>query len=195
MSTALLGSIDDHQDIVAPADRFVSVSFRGDVWDLSHLNPFALRVDLDDSLTVDVVVLFSCHCFTHNATKDQRPSIPPDERYWDNRDARVLNAERFRLSKQWLPQLVRELPTRHIRVADQSRPSFVTMEAADSEGKAVQYAVFFEAKRDAKRAKRMLLRVQSAYPIEKLTNRQLRAGKVRFAVLLRSVYNGRPIRG
>ncbi|CAG0999833.1 hypothetical protein PLCT2_03005 [Planctomycetaceae bacterium] len=195
MSAASSALIDDHQDVVSSHDRFPSVRFQGVDWDLSHLNPFALRVDIGEGLLVDVVVLFSCHCFTHGAYRDPRVPIPGAERYWDGRDARVLNAERYHLSKQFLPQLIHELTDRHIMVEDASRPTFVTMEVTDSFGKVVHYAVFFEVRKDKRRQKRLLLRVQSAYPIEHLNKRQQKARKVRFVVLLRAAYTGKPIKG
>jgi len=55
-------------------------------------------------------------------------------------------------------------PTRHILVADPTRPNFVTFELppAAPGAEPVRYAVFFEVKKDSVRRRRMLLRVQSA---------------------------------
>ncbi len=46
------------------------------------------------------------------------------------------------------------------------------------------YAVFFEVLRDKRRKRRLLLYVQSAYRLERRTNRLAKGGKVRFATLL-----------
>ncbi|AOS81412.1 hypothetical protein Q5W_21880 [Hydrogenophaga sp. PBC] len=63
-----------------------------------------------------------------------------------------------------------------------------------SEGKAACYSVFFEVRKDAARKKRIILRVQSAYLLDELTQRQRNARKVNLNVLLKAVYDGRTIR-
>jgi hypothetical protein len=57
------------------------------------------------------------------------------------------------------------------------------------------YAVFFEVSKDHRRKKRMLLRVQSAYRLDTLSERLKKGGKVNFAQLLRATYAGRKIKG
>jgi hypothetical protein len=186
--------IDSHLDAVGERNRFSGVRYSGLEWDLTHLNAFALKVPIGTDLMVDVVVLFSCHCFTHAEERDPRARIPSDEFYRDAWERRVLDPERYRLSRLFLPRMIRELSTRKIRVVA-ARKNFFTMEATDSEGKAVHYAVFFTVEKDKHRKKRLLLRVQSAYPVEQLDRRHTGAGKVNFAVLLRATYEGRTIRG
>jgi hypothetical protein len=189
-------SIKDHEDAVHAHNRFGAVNFRGSGWDLSHLCPFAMCCELDGGLMVDVVVLFSCHCFTQSVFRDGRERIPSDELYRDGRELRVLDPERYRLSLIFLPRMIHELHgpfARRIRVSAEQE-NFFTLEAADSEGTAVHYAVFFAVEKDRNRKKRLLLRVQSAYPLVELTNRQRQAGKVNFNVLLQATYAGRRIR-
>jgi hypothetical protein len=108
-----------------------------EAWDLRHLDAFALRVDPGIGFEVDVVVLFTCHCFTHSFKRDVRSPL--------------------------------EIPG--------------------------VYAVFFEVMRDKQRKRRLLLYIQSAYRLESLTHRLAKAGKVRFATLLRAAYQGRRIHG
>jgi hypothetical protein len=186
--------IQDHYDAVELRSRFGSVEYRGRSWDLSHLSPFAFSTDLGadgEPLRVDVVVFFSCHCFTHG--DDESGTLVADY-YRDGFEVRVLCEERYALSKRFLPRLVKELNTRHIRVAS-SQPNFLTVEVLQPGGPSGLYAVFFTVQKDKRRAKRMLLRVQSAYRIEGLTQRQRNAGKVRLATLLRAAYAGRKIKG
>lgn len=158
------------------------------------MRSFAFLAELGEDLIVKVVVLFSCHCFTHARNKDRRCVIPDSEVFPHAHGVRILNAERYRLSRIYLPQLIRDLPKRLIRVATPEQ-NFVTMEAASSEGMAVHYAVFFDVQKDRHRKKCLLLRVQSAYPIQQLSARQRSAGKVNFKVLLKAAYAGRHIKG
>lgn len=183
--------VDDHHDATGPEHRFTGVAFRGAPWDLSHLDPFVVPVDLGCS-TVTVVVLFSCHCFTHARANDPRDLIPLEEQYRSGIERRVLNPERYRLSREFLPRLIRELPTQLIRATD--RGNFLISEETDSEGRLVRYAVFFGAKKDERRKRRVMLRVESAYPVEALTRRQRESKKVRFHVLVRTIHDGKQIR-
>ncbi|MHB1123315.1 MAG: hypothetical protein ACYC0T_11420 [Ramlibacter sp.] len=140
---------------------------------------------------VDLVVLFSCHCFT----RELAGTHAIDEIYDDGREQRILDPQRYDLSVRFLPRLIRELWQRRIQVAAQNIPNYVTVEATTSEGVPVHYAVFFEVEKDSRRRKRLMLRVQSAYPIEALTKRLRTAGKVTFVKLLSAAYEGKPIRG
>jgi hypothetical protein len=185
--------ISKHED-VAGKHRFKPVVYRGATWDLSHLDPTAFRAELKPSLTVDVVVLFECHCFTHAAKDDKRPSVPKEEIFMEGHVRRVLNPERLRLSRELLPGLEGLLRNQHIRVLGGPLSNYAIFTATDSEGRTVNYGVFFRVIRDAHRAKRLLLRVQSAYPMDKLDAKLQKAGKVNLDVLLRATYEGRKIR-
>ena len=188
--------INMHHDVIAPHHKFGSVQYKGTPWDLSHLEAFALRLDPDLGFKIDVIILFSCHCFSHSLDKDtrQNSTIPDDEIFENGRERRVLNEERYQLSRQYLPKLIHELPQRKIQVASNA-PNFMTFEFIDSNQTEKLYAIFFEVEKDRTRKRRVLLRVQSAYILETLTHRKQKAGKVRFNVLLKATYEGRGIRG
>lgn len=188
--------IGEHHDAVEAHHVFRAQSFNGTDWDLSHLRAFAFRTDPGLNFEIDVVVLFSCHCFTHKTERDPRGlgAIPANELFDDGRERRVLNEERYLLSRKYLPRLIKELPSRTIQIATSGARNFMTFEFIDAQHKTRRYAVFFEVERDHRRKRRMLLRVQSAYAIDDLTHRQKKAGKVRFNVLLRAAYEGRVIR-
>jgi hypothetical protein len=175
--------------------RFPRVVYNEEAWDLSHLAPFAFRTNPGLGFDIDVVVLFSCHCFSHSLRRDGRAEqlIPLEEIYNDGRERRVLSESRYRLSRRFLPALVRELPNRRIQVATDARQNFMTMEVPEEH--TGYYVVFFMVERDKHRRKRMLLRVQSAYLLESLTDRQRKAGKVNFSTLLKAAYENRKIRG
>jgi len=185
-------ALSEHTDVIESRHRFPEVTFRGERWDLRHLDAFALRIDPDLGFEVDVVVLFTCHCFTHSIKKDDRAplDIPPEEIYQDAIEQRVLFKERYDLSRRFLPTLTKELPRRTIRYAGDGRLNYFTAEATSLEVPGI-YAVFFEVERDKRRKRRLLLYVQSAYRLDRLSNRLAKAGKVRFATLLRKTYQGR----
>lgn len=187
--------MDLHHDAVKGHHRFEALQFRGEAWDLTHLEPFVIRIDPDLGFEVDVVVLFSCHCFTRKLSDSDFGS--DGEIFDDGRERRVLDEVRYELSRQHLRELVRTMPQRRILVA--AAPSghasnFMTFDIVQ-DGAEQRYAVFFEVERDrAKGRRRVLLRVQSAYLVEKLTSRQKTAKKVSFKVLLKAAFEGRTIR-
>ncbi len=189
--------MEDHAEVVGAQHRFQGVSYRGVPWSLEHLDAFALRLDPGLGFAIDVVVLFSCHCFSISLKRDGRhPSaIPRDHLYIGERETRVLCPERYDLSRKYFPRLITELPTRQIRVAAEQRQNFFTTELIDEAGGKAHYAVFFEPEKDGRRSKRVLLRIQSAYRVDTLSHRQTKAGKVSFYNLLKAVYNNRRIKG
>jgi RNase P/RNase MRP subunit p29 len=173
--------------------RFQSVIYRENSWDLSHLDPFAFRLDIGDERHVAVIVLFSCHCFTHKPEHDDREIIPPEELYKTAQETRVLNEERYWLSKTVLTDIVRQLHARHITVADEGR-NFVTLEQRTKDGGIVHYGIFFEVSKDKQRGGRIILRVQSAYLLNSLSKRLKNAKKVKLKTLVKAVYEGRKIK-
>lgn len=186
--------IDEYADEIDAHARFRPLQFNGAIWDFGHLKPFAFRAQINENLVVDVVVLFSCHCFTHGRDKDLRRNIPATELYADGKKTRVLNPQRYELSKTFLPRLVEELSSRHIRVIGGNRPNYLSIESIDKDGSKISYALFFEVLKDQKRKKRILLRVQSAYVLKSITEAQKKARKVNLNVLLKAVYEGRKIK-
>ncbi|WP_211610563.1 hypothetical protein [Paraburkholderia haematera] len=167
------------------------------IWDLSHLDSFAFKCDLGLSCTVTVLVMFSCHCFSRSFARDgrARSEIPNAEIYDDGREQRVLDPRRYELSKHLLRDLVMTLGERPIVVAGEQQPNFMTLQKTNADGTTSLYAVFFEVEKDRARRQRLILRVQSAYLLDKaLTKRQRQAKKVAFKTLLRATYEGRKIR-
>lgn len=199
MTLGLEPSMKEHLEVVEPHHRFSGVFFKGQPWNLSHLDAFALLVDPGLGFNVDVVVLFSCHCFSHSFKRDGREQwlIPLDEIYDNGRERRVLSPKRYEFSKELLPRILKELSSRNIQVAASDRQNFVTFEEIDEQSVVLyRYAVYFEPTRDRRRKKRIVLQVQSAYVLDgELTKRQQKAGKVNFHTLLRKVYKGEKING
>jgi hypothetical protein len=155
--------VEPHRDAVASHHRFPPIVFRGAVWDLSQLDPFAFRADVGREGTpvlADVIVFFACHCFTKGEAGVRAAA---SEYYRDGRETRVLCGERYELSRRFLPHIVKELFSRKIRVASY-RLNYITVEVIDGSAPGL-YAVFFEVEKDRNRKKRLLLRVQSAYRV------------------------------
>lgn len=117
--------------------------------------------------------------------------IPSEEIFDSGIERRVLDKERYELSRRFMPQLVKELDQRQIRFAGVAATNFFIAEDLGSDSGL--YAVFFEVKRDRRRKKRMLLYVQSAYRLDRLKKRLANARKIRFRKLLRSTYLGKPV--
>jgi hypothetical protein len=185
------GEISDHQEAVSKQNRFEPRLVGGEEWTFDHLEAFVIKMPIvlppQISATLDVVVLFSNHCFTRALRSME--TLADDLRFDDERETRVLDEERYTLSKQHLLNIVKNLPSRKILIADASRPNYVTVEIPSAQGQEVlQYAVFFEVEKDKKRNKRVLLRIQSAYLLEHNTRRLQNARKINFSVLLKNAY-------
>lgn len=184
--------MDEHQEEVESHHRFLPRVVAGQLWQFDHLEAIAFKswVELlpGQPLELDVVVLFSNHCFTRSLLEGE---LVDDGLIWtDARERRVLCAQRYALSRLFLPRLILELPHHHIQVADERRPNFMVFEVPENMGlgDGARYAVFFEVDRDRLRKKRVLLRVQSAYVLPRLSKRQLQADKIRFQTLLKRAY-------
>ncbi|MGC3962667.1 MAG: hypothetical protein QM803_04890 [Rhodocyclaceae bacterium] len=178
-------------------ERFVPVTFKGDAWDFSHLKTFAFKVELEGIGVTDVVVLFSCHCFTHSFKWDDRPraAIPADEIYDDGAEQRVLDPVRYAWSQNLLRTMVHELPQRKIIVANDEQRNFMTWQRQSAAGVEETYAVFFDVEKDKHRGRRLLLRIQSAYVLDNgLSRRQREAKKVGWHTLLKAAHEGRKIK-
>ena len=180
----------EHHDAVEARHRFPAINFRGEDWDLTHLDAFAIRIDPDLGFEIDVVVLFTCHCFSHTFERDGRAplEIPDDEVFDNGYERRVLSKERYELSRRFLPHLVKDLEKRLVRFAEGT--NYFTAEDLSEDPIPGTYAIFFEVEKDKKRKKRLLLRIQSAYRMDALKKRLAKAGKIRFATLLRKAYQG-----
>jgi hypothetical protein len=185
-------SLLQHNDVINARYKYSSVEYIGEIWNLEHLKPFAFKFELNVEVKVDVIVFFSCHCFTRKATDEEQKSL--ESKYWysDTYEDRVLDPERYAFSRLLLPRLVQELKSRHIKSTGHG--NFMTIEVIDTSSHKLPYVIFFEVLKDKKRKKRLLLIVQSAYVKNDQTNRMRSGAKVNFAVLLKATYEGRKIR-
>jgi len=183
--------MDGHDDVVEDDHKHPSKEFDGVTWTFNHLQAFAMRlqVPLDGigPVDVDVVVLFTNHCYSREVADGENVN----ERHivMDGKTRRLMDSWRYELSLKYLPQLVHSLDKRRIKP---SRENFVTIELEPSApGEApTNYAMFFDVIKDRKRKRRLLLRVKSAYVLERpLSKRELEEKPIRFHVLLKRTLN------
>nr|WP_297531455.1 hypothetical protein [uncultured Roseateles sp.] len=190
--------IAEHLDAVRAHHRFGNVVRGGEAWDLSHLEPFAFRVDPGLGFEVIVVVVFSSHCFTRSLVRDGRArhEIPLDELFDDGREVRVLCEERLQLSQIRLPALIRKLRSCAIQVAGEDPLNFMTSEGIDDGDvrHSRHYVVFFQVLRDLKRRRRLLLNVQSAYAKKLIRQRQRERRRVSLFKILKTTSLGQRVK-
>ena len=172
--------------------RFAQVQYPGDAWDLSHLDPFAFHRDPGLGFALEIIVIFTSHCFTHGLDSDGRSHIPAAELYVCDGETRVLDPVRYGLSRSLLVSMMRHIEQRHIIVAAPGN-NYVTFERQTETGDVEHYGVFFTVTKAKNRKNRLILRVQSAY-LRQPTARQKQAKKVRFDTLLRAAFEGRKIK-
>lgn len=182
------------QDAIEPHHRYHKIQFKDITWDLSHLNSFVINFDPGVGFDLAIVVLFSCHCFSRalSAQEARLGIVCRKSLYDDGRELRILDESRYQLSRKFLPIMLDQLIDRKIQVLP--RGNFLTFETYSAIQGDEKYAVFFDVKKDAHKRRRLLLRVQSAYGLKKFNARQLKAKKVRFSTLIKSVFECRSIR-
>jgi hypothetical protein len=176
---------------------FGILNYKNEMWDLSHLDPFAFHFELEPEYPVTVVVFFSCHCFTRSLDSEPRPSsdIPAEEIYDNGRERRVLCPDRYAMSQRLLREIVSNLAAQRITLADEWQSNYVTFKTTDLHGMVSVYAVFFKVSRAKVRKRRLILQVQSAYVLDRgLTKRQRAAKRVTLRSILLAAMEGRSIR-
>jgi len=172
------------------------VNYKGEEWDISHLAERTFKHTLDDKqkTELDVIIVFSCHCYSHSFRWDQRSrdEIPRDEILTTETEQRVLSLERYELSKTLLLEKIEGLSTQKITVASEGgNQNFLTFKESDSDEDETVYIVFFKVERI--KSKKILIFIQSAYK-RTLTKREKSNKSVRFNILIKAVYEGRSIR-
>ncbi len=171
---------------------FSAITVGSDTWTFDHLEPFSFQYQItvgerDIDLFIDVV--FSCHCFS----RDLQPNeVAPEEwLYVDERETRLLDAQRYALSKSLLRSVLSDMDKRKILFAGPE--NFMTIEQTLADGAQGFYQVFFVLLRKNGTKNRIEMKVQSAYFVDELHRRArpLSARKVRFKVLVTAAYEGR----
>ena len=137
----------------------------GTPYPLHHLHPFRMPYELPENpahptRTLHLHVAFGLHTFTRRPIGGENP----DDWYSDNRETRVFDPDRYRLSFA-LPNIARELDRRPCQFAraQSGNINYVTVDL----GRGVRYGVFFDLQRWRERGPdAVLLMVQSAYELD-----------------------------
>jgi len=190
-----IGNISEHQEAVELHHRFMPITVGNVEWEFSHLEAFAIKVPINinhsSTINIDVIILFANHCFTRSIEDGENP---PTELIFDNGiERRVLDTERYELSKIHLRSIIHNLPNQTIFYADTKQPNFVIYEIKEGNDptKLKRYAVYLFAEKDRARKRRVLLRIQSAYIPSEWTRRQEKADKISFRNLIKRAYQGK----
>jgi len=164
----------------------------GTTYSLAHLHPFRFTCELrsrhsDVARTITINVGFSLHVFTCALA---RASVGAEE-YWDDRECRAFDPERYRASF-CLEALVRALETRRCYFAN--KENFVTIETAGAPA-GHEYRIFFTVRPDRTDVDTVTLIIQSAYFRRMDWGRGDSQRKpVRFRVILANTLSGKPLR-
>lgn len=170
-------------------------NFKGKVYGLRHLHPKTVTYiheaqGLKPEVRYDVKVTYSLHCFTQEAAVGENPDKALF--YSDNRETRVFDFNRWRLSQE-LPGMIESLLNR--KCYQTRRRNFLTVGMLDSESNAlIQYEVYFQVTNSSK-ADALDLFVETAYPRAKPVQGNFRHHNkpVGFAVILKKTRERRPI--
>lgn len=166
--------------------------FGDELYSLGHLHPFTFEVvvpaDKDKPERRYVLnVIFSLHCFTRGRREGEE--IPPDLAYGDNRETRIFDVDRHRLSRQ-LPGIVRGLAER--KCYHDRHGNFYVFEIEESDGVKQFYSVFFTLSKSGKEPG-LTLYVASAHSRPEppyVKNKK----SIRFRIILHNVAAGRAVK-
>lgn len=176
--------------------QFKSIVVQEEVWNFEHLKSFSFPYTIATAGTavdLHIDVVFSCHCFTRSRSTDDL--LPVAEFvYRTENEVRILDRERYQLSRALLPGLIKDFDARKILFA--SSENYMTIEATNANGVAGHYQVFFTVKRREDVKRRLTLLIQSAYFVEYLHRQAKPTSKrpVRFKVIATAAYERRKLR-
>ena len=164
-------------------------------YDLSHLHPFVQTFEQaaqgdKPARTYQAQVIFSLHCFTHDAVGAEDLKGPLG--YADSRETRIFDFARHEQSKQ-LPDIVRALPA--LPCFHTNYGNFFTVKSLNpTTGQEETYEVYFTASRSSSKTIPLNLFVQSAYVRDRLHTNKPSRKKISFFVILHNTLTGRPIK-
>jgi hypothetical protein len=166
--------------------------YQNAAYDLSHLHPRSITYEQPaknnkPACRYSAEVSFSLHCFTRGIKENEQPD--QGLVYSDSRERRVFDFQRYELSKQ-LPDIVQNLPQR--KCYNTGKGNFFTVVAIGDRGQEIEYDVFFEASRSAKKG--LVLVVQSAYVRDTEHGSRPKAKPIGFLVILFNTLNNKPIK-
>jgi len=140
--------------------RWSDFEYKGKVYSLSHLHPFACAYPhpSGDGTFCNVLVRFSMHCFTRSSLDGE--IYDNNLEYEDNREKRVFDFYRHELSFN-LPDAIKELNSK--KCFHTNKGNFFTVELVDNGGGVVEYEIFFDIHKVKKGNNGLALQIQTAF--------------------------------
>lgn len=134
-------------------------------YDLTHLDEFEWELvqsakDSKPEIHYRFVIEFGLHCFTRGLNlhqKEQWERIENDLIYFDSREKRIFDFNRYELSKK-LPEITKEISQKNC--FHTGKENFFIIEIVNDQGLRQEYEVYFQV---SKSKERLRLFVQSAY--------------------------------
>lgn len=158
---------------------------RGQVYDLTHLDPFILQVTpkTEGARTFNVHISFGSHVFT----EEWECSHTPDLKFIDGTEVRCFSIIRHSLSLN-LPQIVRQAASGRAHFSSHQNTFMLFQNLSDLTG---PYAVFFNITKAKSQKFDASMFVISAYEKPNLPKRLKR---ITFATLVSNTVIGKPIK-
>ena len=173
--------------------KWNSFEYQGTTHDLSHLDPFEWHYTTEagknhPETTYKFHVTFSMHCFTRKPKDGEQ--IANDLWYQGPKEDRVFCFDRYELSQQ-LPGIIQDLGDRPCWHTHHG--NYFTIEVITQGGQAVDYEVYFDVTRAARKGWLHLV-VNSAYVrTAGYASTQPRKRKIRLRVIAHNTQKGKPI--
>jgi hypothetical protein len=179
-----------------PAEHYhSSLLVRGQVYDLSHLDPFRFEVSSNKvPRPLRINVRFTNHCFSEAFDPTKHPLDEPV--ISDGTRRRAFCPGRYNLSSR-LPALIRGLTDPATRVHETAaRRNWMYVAIVEVPTAGTRYQVFFELRRTSPERRRLQdldMVVESAYPADPNRREPNILGPVRFALLAGGLYLGKVV--
>ena len=162
---------------------FRNKTIQGQVYDLSHLEPFTFVLEVEGQ-EFHVSVEFSCHCFTETFGAERTLDL----KYVHAGETRAFDVIRHALSKK-LPDMIRKLGNQSVYHSEQG--NFFVLRDQELDGGKQPYLIFFNTFKATSKAVHVRLVVRSAY----LKPNMSRWGSpIRFSTLVKATTENRPLK-
>lgn len=139
---------------------FKPKKYNGQLYKFEHLNKFVLTVFLNAShtLSIDVIVEFSCHCFT----EDFDHTIHGEgHKYIHRGELRAFDLLRYECSLQ-LPNIVSNIADGMVYLSDK-KYTYTARINIDSSFGLKTYSIFFNLRQDRELKDTLYMKIVSAY--------------------------------
>lgn len=162
-------------------------SYKGLIYDLSHLNEITVEVKDSSCATRKIAVTFADHCFTRDRKSDEER-----EKLLDypgcSRDDGIFCFRRYEFSKL-LPEMIPDVVKGDVWNVQDDRCACVP--TIDQNGQCVLYGIIFSLEKVKGLPVKLHMRVRSAYPLDEDDKELITYGCVRFPHLVALASQGK----